>query len=90
MYITQTVVIIPKIIAIIFYKMSNYVRYWHETCYNFIFLLLVTLIYGAGFLIAPSCPYCRVREITAVDHRMWGASVVKECTVHVGSAMDAL
>jgi len=27
MYITQIVVIIPKRVAIIFYKMSNYVRY---------------------------------------------------------------
>jgi len=90
MYITQIVAIIPKRIAIVFYKISNYVRHWQKPCYNFIFLLLVTLIYGAGFLIAPLCPYCRVRESTAVDHRMWGASVVKECTVHVESAMDAL
>jgi len=32
MYITKIVVIIPKRVAIIFYKMSNYVRYWHEHC----------------------------------------------------------
>jgi len=90
MCITLIVAVIPKRIAIIFCKVSNYVRYRHEPCYSFIFLLLATLMYGAGFLLAPSFPCCRVQESTAVDHRMCGASVAKECTVHVESATDVL
>jgi hypothetical protein len=29
--------------------------YWHKPCYNFIFLLFIALVYGAGFLIASTC-----------------------------------